>query len=207
MEGVFNHGTYWHSISSTLFQGASIIVLLAAVARTFVPENTVIRGVDMARSNGTLVILGGVFALVFAILATITGIWMTWGYEITSSSSLTMNKSMFATFGILALVLMLLTRYRYGPELWQDPALRSAYLAMAVVQGAVAGINGSLGGEAGLLGTVFEPIWDLFGIDVHGPMILPQLGGLVLLVIVIGVGFGLGAWRFSKRTSRREVHN
>lgn len=199
MEGVANHGTYWHAITATLFQGGSIVLMIAAIIRIFVRPGTVVRGLDIGLANGTLVVLAAVWALAFAVLATITGIWMTWGYEATTGTSLTMNKSMFATFGILALVLLLALRWRYGPAVWRDPALTASYVAMAVVQGVVAAVNGSLGGEAGLLGTILDPIWRLLRIEVRGSMVLPNTAALILLVVLIGVLVGLVVWRFAKR--------
>lgn len=204
-EGIFNHGAYWHHITATLFQGSSLVLLLAAVVRIFLkPGMMVRRGLDIGLANGTLVVLASVFALLWAILATLTGMWMTWGFEATTSTSLTLNKSMFATFGILALILMLAIRYRYGPGVWKDPALTATYVALAAVQGLVAVVNGSMGGEAGLLGTIFDPVYQLFGINVRGQLVLPTLGAIVLLIVVIAGVLAAVAWRFTRGTKAAE---
>jgi hypothetical protein len=202
-EGIFNYGTHWHSITSTLFQGASIVILIAAVVRLFARPGWRVAGINMPLANENLVVLAGVFALVFAVLATLTGIFMTWGVEATTTTSLTINKSMFATFGITALVLMLSMRWRYGPGIWQDPALRAGFVAMAVIQGMVAVVNGSLGGQAGLLGTAFDPVWRLLRIDIAGPMVLPTFGALVLLIVLIAAVLGAVAWRLPRRSVQR----
>ncbi len=115
MGGIANNGVYWHVIASTLFQGGAFVMGLAILARLFSPPEWRIRGIDMRLANGTMAALLAVWSLVFAVLAMVTGIWMTWGYEAVTSTSLTLNKSMFGTFALLSLALMLWLRYRYGP--------------------------------------------------------------------------------------------
>jgi hypothetical protein len=95
---------------------------------------------------------------------------------------------------------MLAIRYRYGPGVWRDPALTATYVALAAVQGMVAVVNGSMGGEAGLLGTIFDPVYRVLGINVRGQLVLPTLGAIVLLVIVIAGMLAALAWRFTRGT-------
>ncbi len=77
MGGIANNGVYWHVIASTLFQGGAIVMGLAIIARLLSPRDWRIRGVDMRLANGTMVVLLAVWSLLFAVLAMITGIWMT----------------------------------------------------------------------------------------------------------------------------------
>jgi hypothetical protein len=141
-----------------------------------------------------------VWNLVFGILAMVTGIWMTWGYETVIQKSLTINKEMFGTFALLALVLMLWLRYRYGPELWNDVALKTSYGVLGLIVVAVAIVNGSLGGEAGLLGSILAPFWNFLGIAPGYPMVLPTLGGIVFLAVVVaGTGLAVIAGLMRRR--------
>ena len=176
MGGVIDNGIYWHVITSTLFQGGVIVMGLAAIARLLSPQEWQFRGVNMKLANGTMVALLAAWSLVFAVLAMVTGIWMTWGYEAVSSTSLTINKEMFGTFALLSLALMLWLRFRYGPELWDDTALKTSYVVLAFIAVGAAIVNGSLGGEAGLLGTALSRFWDLVGVFPGSPMIFPTGG-------------------------------
>ena len=185
MGGIVDNGVYWHVIASTLFQGGALVMGLAIIVRLFSPPEWRIRGIDMRLANGTMAALLAVWSLIFAVLAMITGIWMTWGYEAVTSTSLTLNKSMFGTFALLSLALMLWLRYRYGPGLWDDVALKTSYAFLGFVAAGVAIVNGSLGGEAGLLGTALSRIWGFLGIFPGDPMVLPTVGGIALLVIVL----------------------
>ncbi len=196
MEGIFDNGTGWHSITASLFQGASILVLIAAVLRLFVKPGSMVQGIDFSLANGTLVVLGSAVALVFAVLATVTGVWMTWGYIVISIVFLMLNKFMFVIFGIFVLVFFLMIWWRYGPGLWKDRSLTTAYVSMAVIQGIVAGVNGSLGGEAGLLGTVLDPVWSVLNIETRGSMILPTVSAVGLLAIIVAGVVGIAVWRF-----------
>ena len=185
MGGIVNNGIYWHVIASTLFQGGVIVMGLAIIARLFSPPEWRIRGIDMRLANGTMSALLAVWNLVFAVLAMVTGIWMTWGYEAVTSNSLTLNKSMFGTFALLSLALMLWLRYRYGPALWDDVALKTSYAILGFVAAGGAIVNGSLGGEAGLLGSALSRVWGFLGILPGDPMVLPTVGGIVFLGIVL----------------------
>jgi hypothetical protein len=185
MGGVADNGVYWHIIASTLFQGGAIVMGMAIVARLFSPAQWIVRGVDVRLANGTMVALLAVWSLIFAVFAMITGIWMTWGYEAVQASSLTVNKEMFGTFALLALILMLVIRYKFGPGLWDDMALKSSYVVLGFVATGVAIVNGSLGGEAGLLGTALSSTWSLLGIFPSNPMVLPTPVGIALLVVVL----------------------
>ena len=194
MGGVIDNGIYWHVISSTLFQGGVIVMALAAIARLLSPPEWRVRGIDLKLANGTMVTLLAAWSLVFAVLAMITGIWMTWGYEAVTSTSLTLNKAMFGTFALLSLASMLWLRYRYGPELWDDTALKTSYVALALIAVGAAIVNGSLGGEAGLLGTALSRVWDFLGVFPGSPMVFPTVGGIIFLVIVLlGIGLALVA--------------
>lgn len=91
---------------------------------------------------------------------------------------------MFGTFALLSLVLMLWLRYRYGPALWDDVALKTSYAFLGFVAAGVAMVNGSLGGEAGLLGTALSRIWGFLGVLPADPMVLPAAGGIALFAVV-----------------------
>lgn len=190
MEGIFNKGIYWHVVTATLFQGGAIAMGLAIIARLLLPAGWTVRGMDVRLANGTMVALLAVWNLLFGALAAATGVWMTWGYEATTSISLTINKEMFATFALLSLVLMVGMRIRYGPGVWNDLSLKAAYAALGFIAAWSAIVNGSLGGEASLLGTILEKLWGLIGVVPRYPMILPTVGGIVLVVIAL-VGVGL----------------
>ena len=105
-EGIFNHGIYWHSITTSLFQGGAIAMAVALVARLFAPRQWTVSGVDVRLANGTMVALLAVWNVAFAVLAGLTGLYTTWGFEAVTSVTLTMNKTMIGSFGLLALVLM-----------------------------------------------------------------------------------------------------
>lgn len=200
MGGIADNGVYWHVITSTLFQGGAIAMGLAIIARFLSPREWRVRGVDMRLANGTMVALLAVWSLLFAVLAMTTGIWMTWGYEAIASTSLTINKEMFGTFALLSLALMLWIRFKYGPGLWDDAALKTAYAILGFIAAGVAIVNGSLGGEAGLIGTALAAGWDFLGVTPGNPMVLPTAGGIAFLVVVLLViGLVLGAWAMRRR--------
>ncbi len=202
MSGIIDNGVYWHVIASTLFQGGVLVMGLAALVRLLAPKEWIVRGVDLRLANGTMVALLAVWSLVFAVLSMITGIWMTWGYETVTSLSLTLNKSMFGTFALMALVLMLVLRFKYGPQLWDDVALRISYILLALVAAGVAVVNGSLGGEAGLIGTALSQIWNLLGVNPGNPMIFPTAGGIAFLaVVIVATGAVIGAGMLKRRAS------
>jgi hypothetical protein len=92
---------------------------------------------------------------------------------------------MFGTFALLSLVLMLVIRYKFGPTLWDDMALKSSYAILGFIATGVAIVNGSLGGEAGFLGMALSGTWNLLGITPSNPMVLPTLGGIAFLVVVL----------------------
>ncbi|MEE8466029.1 MAG: hypothetical protein V3S68_06075 [Dehalococcoidia bacterium] len=204
--GVADNGIYWHVIASTLFQGGAIVMGLAIIARLFSPQEWQIRGVDMRLANGTMAALLAVWSLVFAVLAMVTGIWMTWGYEAVSSTSLTINKEMFGTFALLALMLMLWIRYRYGPALWNDTALKLTYAALGLLTTLAATVNGSLGGEAGLLGTALADIWDFLGVDPANPMVLSTAGGVTFLAVVLFAVLCVAGVATLRRLRRRALY-
>lgn len=200
MGGVADNGVYWHVIASTLFQGGAIVMGLAIIVRLLAPAGWLVRGVDVRLANGTMVALLAVWSLIFAILAMITGMWMTWGYEAVRSSSLTVNKEMFGAFSLLSLVLMLVIRYKFGPGLWDDVALKSSYAILEFIATGVAIVNGSLGGEAGLLGTALSGTWSLLCITPSNPMVLPIAGGIAFLVVVlVAIALVLAGWMARRR--------
>jgi hypothetical protein len=84
--------------------------------------------------------------LVFALLSGITGFFTTWGFDAVSSVSLTMNKAMIGSFGLLAIILMIWIRARYDPDLWEDRSLRATYVVLGLMGSATAIVTGSLGG-------------------------------------------------------------
>ena len=109
---------------------------------------------------------------------------------------------MFGTFALLALVLMLWIRFRYGPGLWNDTALRYTYALLGLLTTLAAIVNGSLGGEAGLLGTALVEVWDFLGIDPANPMILPSAGGITFLVVMLVAVAGVAAATTMRRRWR-----
>jgi hypothetical protein len=185
MGGISDNGIYWHVITSTLFQGGAIVMGLAIIARLLSPPEWRFRDIDLRLANGTMVALLAAWNLAFAVLAMATGIWMTWGYEAVTTTSLTLNKSMFGTFALLSLALMLWLRYRYGPALWNDVALKTSYAVLGFIATGVAIVNGSLGGEAGLLGTALARVWGFLGVVPGDPMVLSTVGGIVFLAIML----------------------
>jgi len=143
-----------------------------------------------------------VWNLVFAILGGVTGVWLTWGIQATTFLSLTVNKTMFGTFALLALALMLWLRFRYGPAVWESASLKLSYAALGLLVAAVAILNGSLGGEASLLGTILEPAWDFLGIVVRYPIVLPKAGGMALVgIALVAIGAALAAMVGRRRAS------
>ena len=68
---------------------------------------------------------------------------------------------------------------------WDDVALKSAYAALGLLTTLAAIVNGSLGGEAGLLGTALAEVWDFFGTDLSNPMVLSTAGGVTVLAVVL----------------------
>jgi hypothetical protein len=202
MAGIFDKGIYWHVIASTLYQGGALVMGLAIIVRLLSPREWHVRGIDMRRANGVMVVLLAVWSLASGILAMLTGFFNTWGLAAVTAMSLTANKAMFSTFALVALVLMLSIRYRYGPALWDDPALKAAYAALGFVAAAVAVVNGSLGGEAGLIGTALDRLWAVVGIDPHYPMVLSRAGGIVLVALAVGATGALLAVRIARRRAR-----
>ena len=126
-------------------------------------------------------------------------------FDAVSSTSLTINKEMFGTFALLALVLMLWIRFRYGPGLWNDRALKSTYSALGILTALAAIVNGSLGGEAGLLGTALSEVWDFFGIDPGNPMVLSTAGGVTFLVVMLVAFLGVAVIATLRRVRRRAM--
>ena len=189
-EGIFNHGIYWHSITTSLFQGGAIAMAVALVARLFAPQQWTVSGVDVRLANGTMVALLAVWNVAFAVLAGLTGLYTTWGFEAVTSVTLTMNKTMIGSFGLLALVLMVWIRYRYGPGLWEERSLKITYALLGFIGSGAAIVTGSLGGKAALLGTVLDWLWDLLNIEPLFPMIMPVWASVALIVLA-GVGVGV----------------
>jgi hypothetical protein len=195
MTEIFDYGVYWHSIASTLYQGGALAMALGIIVRWFAPRDWQFSGTDMGQANETLVSLLAVWSLIFAILAMLTGMFMTWGTVATRSMSLTINKSMFGTFALLALAFMLWMRFRYGGSVWNDVALKITYSLLGFIATGVAILNGSLGGEASHLGTVMVPIYSALGINPLRALVLPTGVGLTLtgifavaLVVLIFLG-------------------
>ena len=202
-EGIFNHGIYWHSITTSLFQGGAIAMAVALIARLLSPRQWVVRGVDLRLANGTMVALLVVWNVIFAVLAGLTGLYTTWGFEAVTSVSLTVNKAMIGSFGLLALVLMVWIRYRYGPGLWEDPSLKITYTILGFIGSGAAIVTGSLGGKAALLGTVLDWLWKLLNIEPLFPMVMPVWGSAALIVVA-GGGVGVALMlRLGGRSRRR----
>ncbi len=203
-EGVLNNGIYWHSIATSLFQGGAIAMAYALVVRLLAPTDWRFRDLDLRLAHGTMVALLAIWNVIFAILAGLTGLYMTWGLEAVTSVTLTVNKAMIGSFGLLALVIMIGVRYRYGPGLWHDPSLRITYALLGFIGSGAAIVTGSLGGEAALLGTVLDWLWRLLNIEPRFPMIMPVWGSVALIVVAVaGVGIAL-MLRLSGR-SRQEA--
>jgi hypothetical protein len=191
-ETVFNHGIYWHSITTTLFQGGAIAMGAGLLVRLLTVRPWEVRGVDVRRANETLVTLLAVWNLFFALLAGFTGLYSTWGFDAVSSVTLTVNKTMIGTFGLLSLISMIGIRYRYGAGLWADTSLKASYAVLGIIVSGVAVVTGSLGGEAALLGTVLDWLWSVLNIEPRFPMVLPTWGsGILIAVVVVGVGTAL----------------
>ncbi len=189
-EGIFNNGIYWHSITTSLFQGGAIAMAYALLVRLVAPREWHALGMDLRLAHGTLVALFAVWCLIFAILAGLTGLFMTWGLDAVTSVSLTMNKLMFGSFGLLALVVMIWIRFRYGPELWEDASLKVTYVILGLIGSASAIITGSLGGEAALLGTVLVWLYELIRAQPRYPMVMPIWGSIILLVVAAAMVTG-----------------
>lgn len=187
MDLVLDKGIFWHGVTTSLFQGGAIVMALAIAARLVSFRDWYVRGVNMRLANGTAVALLSVWNLVFAIAGGLTGLWLTWGFEATTSLSLTVNKTMFGSFALLSLVLMLWLQFRYGPGLWDSGSLKTSYAILGMLVAAVAVLNGSLGGEASLVGTILEPAWDFLGIVVRYPIVLPKVGGMILVAAALAV--------------------
>ena len=104
---------------------------------------------------------------------------------------------------MLSLILMLWIRFRYGPGLWDDVALKTSYNILGFIAGGMAIVNGSLGGEAGLLGTALSDAWDFLGITPGNPMVLPTAGGIAFLAAALVIlGLGAMAWVARRRALR-----
>jgi hypothetical protein len=202
MAGIFDEGIYWHVITSALYQGGALVMGLAIIARLLSPREWYVRGIDMRRANGVMVALLAIWSLAFGVLAMLTGFFTTWGQAAVTTMSLTVNKTMFSTFALLALMLMLSIRYRYGPALWDDRALKTAYAALGFVAAAVAIVNGSLGGEAGLIGTALDRLWAVVGVDPREPLVLPRVGGMILVALAVAAIAGSLAARIARRRAR-----
>lgn len=185
MVAVLDNGSMWHGIASSLFEGGVLVMGLAIIARLLSPREWRIGSIDIRLATSTIVDMVVVWSLVFAVLAMITGLWMTWGYETVTSISLTINKAMFGTFALLSLILMLWLRYRHGQHLWDDTAMKTSYALLGFIAVAMAIVNGSLGGSASLQGTILAWTWDFLGVVPRYPMVLPTAGGVALVVIVL----------------------
>jgi hypothetical protein len=151
-----------------------------------------------------MVVLLAVWNLVFAVLAGLSGLYLTWGFEAVTSISLTMNKAMIGSFGLVSFSLMIWIRYRYGPELWEDLSLKVSYASLGFISAGTAIVTGSLGGEAALLGTVLEWLWRALNIEPRYPMVLPIWGSAVVLALIAaGIGSMLMI-RLLGRPSRKD---
>ena len=200
-EGIFNHGIYWHSMSTSLFQGGAIAMAYAIIARLLAPREWRYGGLDVRLAHGTMIALLAIWNLVFALLSGITGFFTTWGFDAVSSVSLTMNKAMIGSFGLLAIILMIWIRARYDPDLWEDRSLRATYVVLGLMDSATAIVTGSLGGEAALLGTALLWFWELVRIEPRMPMIMPVWGSVALIVAALGLIAGAVAFRLRSQSA------
>jgi hypothetical protein len=106
--------------------------------------------------------IGGVIGLV---ASAVIGIYV-WPLELITASTLGLNKVMFSVFATELWIIFVVLRSKYGESLWKNNGLATVYSCLALIGFLFSVLAGSYGAHMALKGSILDPIYDLFGIDI-----------------------------------------
>lgn len=174
------------TIIHVLLGGTNVGILALAAAAVAVrlllgrQRSDLARGADLVAYTATAAGLG------LAVLSGLTGFFGTWPREAIATTVLSQNKTLVTLALLSSWGLFLFLRWRVGPSLWDYPVLRVWSIVLVAIGFVNTVLVGSMGGSAGLTGTVLDPL--LLALNINRYMSLawgPYLTALLIVLVVI----------------------
>jgi hypothetical protein len=138
---------------------------------------------DLARGADQLAYVATAVGLGLAVLSGLSGFFGTWPREAIATTVLAQNKTLVTLALMASWGLFLFLRWRVGPSLWDYPVLKVWSVVLVAIGFVNTVLVGSMGGSAGLTGTVLDPL--LLALNINRYMSLAWGPYLTVLVIVL----------------------
>jgi hypothetical protein len=171
------------TIIHVLLGGTNVGILALAAAAVVVRLLADKRRPDLARGADQLAYVATAVGLGLAVLSGLSGFFGTWPREAIATTVLAQNKTLVTLALMASWGLFLFLRWRVGPSLWDYPVLKVWSVVLVAIGFVNTVLVGSMGGSAGLTGTVLDPL--LLALNINRYMSLAWGPYLTVLVIVL----------------------
>jgi hypothetical protein len=173
------------TILHVLLGGTNVGILALAAAAVAVRLLVSRQRPELARGADLVAYVATAAGLGLAVLSGLTGFFGTWPREAIATTVLSQNKTLVTLALMSSWGLFLFLRWRVGPALWDNPVLRVWSVVLVVIGFINTILVGSMGGSAGLTGTVLDPL--LLALNINRYMSLawsPLLTGLMIVLVL-----------------------
>jgi hypothetical protein len=174
------------TILHVLLGGTNVGILALAAAAVVVRLWAGKQRADLARGADQIAYVAAAVGLGLAVLSGLTGFFGTWPREAIATTVLSQNKTLVTLALMASWGLFLFLRWRVGPAIWDIPVLTVWSIVLVAIGFVNTVLVGSMGGSAGLTGTVLDPL--LLALNINRYMSLawgPYLTALVIVLVVV----------------------
>jgi hypothetical protein len=181
-------GTIIHVLLGGTNVGILTLAVAAVIVRLFVSNHKS----ELARNADQIAYVAAAVGMSLALLSGLTGFFGTWARPAIAGTVLAQNKTLVTLALMGSWSLFLFLRWRVGPTLWEYPVLK-VWSAILVAIGFLNTILvGSMGGSAGLTGTVLDPLFLALNINRYISLAWsPYLAGLMILLVLAAYAYSM----------------
>lgn len=187
-----------HGGMLTLAFVAIVIVALSQITvrlRNRMPQRLVSSAIKVRGYAEATGYFGAIAGLVGLLLSAYTGMYA-WPPDVLINDPIIQNKILLTAFSTAFWIGVVVIRTRFGRGLWTCPAMATLYTTLTIAGFAFVSMTGSLGAHLTQGGSILDPFWHAFHIDVTKTLSLaPVVAALVAIVSVLAFIISLAVAR------------
>jgi hypothetical protein len=181
-------GTIVHVLLGGTNVGILTLAVAAVVVRLFVGNSKS----DLARNADQIAYVAAAAGLGLALISGLTGFFGTWARPAIAGTVLAQNKTLVTLALVGSWSLFLFLRWRVGPALWEIPILKMWSAVLVGIGFLNTILVGSMGGSAGLTGTVLDPLFLALNINRYISLAWsPYLTGMLILLVLLSYAYSM----------------
>lgn len=138
----------------------------------------------LARYTEPTAYLAGIGGVVSLVVTAFVGFYV-WPADALMNSPVGLSKVMFSIFATELWILFVVTRSKYGEDLWKNGGLATVYVCTGIAGFLFMVLTGSFGGHMAGKGSVLDPVYELLGVNPEAFWII----GFGMIPMLIAIAF------------------